>query len=206
LLESHFSGPEWPLRQTARLCIVKPLILIRFKGARWIAGISFPDLLQQKTIGILSMLRVGRLWKGPTEKSEGAGKRRRARKGKASPRSSMPWVAEGGGKSRREILRSGGVAAVPWGGTGRVFRATDPTAVWLLAWPKRELRRSNATVNKGRGQVTAQALGSPLVGDWSRNRGQGAERSRGADQTSRTGGWFDIATGRRSPKAPPFLV
>lgn len=77
----------------------------------------------------------------------------------------MPWVAEGGGKSRREILRSGGVTAVPCGGTGREFRATDPTAVRLLAWPERKPRRSNATENKGRGQVAAPDLGSPLVGD-----------------------------------------
>jgi hypothetical protein len=43
----------------------------------------------------------------------------------------LPWAAQGGGVSKRNVPRSGGFAAIPSGEVDRARRASSPTAIWL---------------------------------------------------------------------------
>ena len=51
------------------------------------------------------------MWKASAEKSDGSGKQSESSRGRQARGRPLPWAAQGGGVSKREVPRSGGVAA-----------------------------------------------------------------------------------------------
>ena len=51
------------------------------------------------------------MWKASAEKSDGSGKQSGNSRGRQAHGRPLPWAAQGGGVSKREVPRSGGIAA-----------------------------------------------------------------------------------------------